>query len=131
MFLRSTRRWKDGKEHRYWSIAESRRGRGKKVVQRQVLYLGESNDSQKAAWCRSIEVWESGSGRWQQVALFPEDRAAPELAEEVIHLRLGQLQVERPRQGGVLAGLRAVAATETGFVLGEKAATEPDRKSVV
>ena len=70
------------------------------MVQRQVLYLGESNDSQKAAWCRSIEVWESGSGRWQQVALFPEDRAAPELAEEVIHLRLDQLQVERPRQWG-------------------------------
>jgi hypothetical protein len=100
MFLRSTRRWKDGKEHRYWSIAESRRGRGQKVVQRQVLYLGEINDSQKAAWCRSIEVWESGSGRWRQVALFPEDRAAPELAEEVIHLRLAQLQVERPRQWG-------------------------------
>ena len=55
------------------------------MVQRQVLYLGESNDSQKVARCRSIEVWESGSGRWQQVALFPEDRAAPELAEEVIH----------------------------------------------
>jgi hypothetical protein len=100
MFLRSTRRWKDGKEHRYWSIAENRRGRDKKVVQRQVLYLGEINDSQKAAWCRSIEVWESGSGRWQQVALFPEGRAAPELAEEVIHLRLDQLQVERPRQWG-------------------------------
>jgi len=100
MFLRSTRRWKDGKEHRYWSIVESRRGTGKNPVQRQVLYLGEINDSQKAAWCRSIEVWESGSGQWRQVALFPEDRQAPELAEEVIHLRLDQLHVERPRQWG-------------------------------
>lgn len=100
MYLRSTRRWKDGKEHRYWSIVESRRGTGKNPVQRQVLYLGEINDSQKAAWCRSIEVWESRSGQWRQVALFPEDRDAPELAEEVIHLRLDQLQVERPRQWG-------------------------------
>jgi len=26
------------------------------VVQRQVLYLGEINDSQKQAWCRVIDV---------------------------------------------------------------------------
>ena len=106
MFLRSTRRWKDGKEHRYWSIVENRRGTGKTPVQRQVLYLGEINDSQKAAWCHSIEVWEAGSEQWRQVALFPEDREAPELAQEVIHIRLDQLQVERPRQWGAcwLAG---------------------------
>jgi Transposase DDE domain len=70
------------------------------VIQRQVLYLGEINDSQKAAWCRSIEVFESGSGQARQVALFPEDRKAPELAEEIIHIRLDQLQVKRPRQWG-------------------------------
>jgi hypothetical protein len=49
MFLRCTRRIKDGQEHRYWSIVESRRGASRRVVQRQVLYLGEINDSQKAA----------------------------------------------------------------------------------
>ena len=100
MFLRYTQRIKDGKAHRYWSIVENRRGAGKKVTQRQVLYLGEINDSQQAAWCRSIEVFESGSGRWRQVALFPEDREAPELADEVVHIRLDQLQVKRPRQWG-------------------------------
>ncbi|MGH8523361.1 MAG: IS1634 family transposase [Gammaproteobacteria bacterium] len=100
MFLRYTQRIKDGKEHRYWSIVENRRGADKRVIQRQVLYLGEINDSQKAAWCRSIEVFESGSGQAWQVALFPEDREAPELAEEVIHIRLDQLQVKRPRQWG-------------------------------
>src|SRR6266705_2206884 len=62
MFLRYTRRFKDGKEHRYWSIVENHRGADRQVIQRQVLYLGEINDSQKAAWCRSIEVFESGSG---------------------------------------------------------------------
>jgi Transposase DDE domain len=100
MFLRYTQRTKDGKEHRYWSIVENRRGADKRVIQRQVLYLGEINDSQKAAWCRSIEVFESGSGQARQVALFPEDRKAPELAEEIIHIRLDQLQVKRPRQWG-------------------------------
>ena len=45
MFLRCTRRVKDGKEHRYWSIVESRRAASRRVVQRQVLYLGEINDS--------------------------------------------------------------------------------------
>lgn len=100
MFLRYTQRRKDGKLHRYWSIAENHRGEGKRVVQRQVLYLGEINDSQQAAWCRSIEVFESGTGRWRQVALFPEDREAPELAHEVVHVRLDQLQLRRPRQWG-------------------------------
>ena len=100
MFLRCTRRVKDGKEHRYWSIVESRRGPSRRVVQRQVLYLGEINDSQKAAWCRCIEVFEAPRGEWRQVVLFPEDRAAPELAHEVVHVRLKELQVERPRQWG-------------------------------
>lgn len=45
MFLRSTRRLKDGKEHRYWSIVENRRSTSGRVIQRQVLYLGEVNDS--------------------------------------------------------------------------------------
>jgi Transposase DDE domain len=100
MFLRCTRRIKDGKEHRYWSIVESRRGAARRVVQRQVLYLGEINDSQKAAWCRCIEVFEAPQGEWRQVVLFPEDRAAPELAHEVVHVRLKELQVERPREWG-------------------------------
>ena len=56
MYLRAKKRIKDGKEHRYWSIVESRRNLDGRVVQRQVLYLGEINDSQKTAWCRTIEV---------------------------------------------------------------------------
>ncbi len=100
MFLRCTLRVKDGKEHRYWSIVENRRGSSRRVIQRQVLYLGEINDSQKAAWCRCIEVFEEPGGEWRQVALFPEDRQAPELAQEVVHVRLSELKVERPRQWG-------------------------------
>ena len=48
MYLRFARRRKDGKEHRYWSIVESRRGAGSRVVQRPILYLGEINDGQRA-----------------------------------------------------------------------------------
>ena len=100
MFLRCTLRVKDGKGHRYWSIVENRRGSSRRVIQRQVLYLGEINDSQKAAWCRCIEVFEEPGGEWLQVSLFPEDREAPELAHEVVHVRLSELKVERPRQWG-------------------------------
>ena len=84
----------------YWSIVENRRGSSQRVVQRQVLYLGEINDSQKTAWCRCIEVFEEPRGEWHQVVLFPEDRQAPELAHEVVHVRLSELQVKRPRQWG-------------------------------
>ena len=44
MFLKDTTRFKDGKEHHYWSLVENRRvDGGHKVVQRHVLYLGEIN----------------------------------------------------------------------------------------
>jgi len=60
-------------------------------TQRQVLYLGEINDSQKAAWCRTIKVlYEDGTGA-AQVALFPEDRVAPELDCDVVRIRLKRL----------------------------------------
>ena len=40
MFLRATKRFKDGKEHLYWSMVENMRV-GRRVFQRQALYLGE------------------------------------------------------------------------------------------
>jgi hypothetical protein len=49
-------RRKDGKQHRYWSVVESTRVAGGRVVQRHVLYLGEINDTQELAWRRSIAV---------------------------------------------------------------------------
>jgi hypothetical protein len=62
MFLKCNWRRKDGKEHRYWSIVENRRCAGERVVQRQVLYLGEINDTQREAWVRSIEVFDEDTG---------------------------------------------------------------------
>ena len=60
MFLRMKSRIKDGKEHRYWNIVENHRLADGRVVQRHVLYLGEINDSQREAWCQSIDVLENG-----------------------------------------------------------------------
>ncbi len=77
MFLRSKTRKNDGKEHRYWSVVENRRVADGRVVQRHVLDLGEINDAQRAAWWRSIEVFDEDRGAWAQMALFPEDRPAP------------------------------------------------------
>jgi len=42
----------------YWNIVESKRCGAGKVVQRQVLYLGEINDNQRQAWCRVIEAFD-------------------------------------------------------------------------
>jgi hypothetical protein len=100
MFLRAKTRKKDGKEHRYWSVVENRRVADGRVVQRHVLYLGEINDAQRAAWCRSIEVFDEDAGAAGQMALFPEDRPAPELACAVVQVKLSGLQLRRPRQWG-------------------------------
>ncbi len=99
MFVRAKRRFKDGKEHRYWSVVENARTPTGRVVQRQVLYLGEINDSQRAAWRRTIEVLQGGSG-CAQMALFPEDREAPELDCAVVQVCLKAVRLQRPRQWG-------------------------------
>lgn len=57
MFLRANKRYKDGKVQRYWSLMESVRA-GRRVFQRQVLYLGELNDSQQSEWQRAVEAFD-------------------------------------------------------------------------
>jgi len=101
MYLRRNRRLKDGKEHVYWNIVESKRCAGGKVVQRQVLYLGEINDSQREAWCEVIEAFDEGSQRSRQLALFPAERAIPRHAKGYgVQVRLDRMELHRPRQWG-------------------------------
>src|SRR3954452_16574294 len=101
MFLRHTKRKKDGKEHRYWSIVENRRVGGDRVVQRPLLYLGEINDSQELAWRRSIEVMEAGTAPPRTLSLFPDDRCEGVMADaSIVRLKLNELQLRRPRQWG-------------------------------
>lgn len=99
MFLRCTIRKKDGKEHRYWNVVENRRISRRRVVQRQVLYLGEINDSQQEAWRKTIEVFED-RGATAQMALFPEDRPVEINDEQVVKIRLRDVELRRPRQWG-------------------------------
>src|SRR4051812_5865584 len=112
MFLRHKLRRKDGKQHRYWSIVENRRVFGGRTVQRHVLYLGEINDAQQAAWCRTIEAFEERGHRGRQIALFPEDRTA---AGAGVRRRPGPPQRPAPAppaaMGRLLARLRAVGPT--------------------
>ena len=106
MFLVECKRRKDGKEHRYYRIVESRRGRGGRSSQRTLLYLGEINDSQRAAWTRSIEVVMGprmrvpGDRERRQIALFPEGREVPESIENGVQLRMSKLELRHPRQWG-------------------------------
>jgi transposase len=98
MFLRSTTRYKDGKQHRYYSIVESRRVRDNRVVQKTVLYLGEINHSQERGWIKAIEVMEGRDNR--QMSLFPDKVTVPEGIENSIRLLMNGLELRHPRQWG-------------------------------
>jgi len=100
MFLRSTNRRKDGKDHRYFSIVENRRVPGGKTVQRTVLYLGEINDQQQAAWRETLEVFDENEQRYTTLSLFPEDREIPADALNSLQVRLSGLELRRPRAFG-------------------------------
>jgi transposase len=100
MFLRCHKRLKDGKEHRYYSIEESRRLQSGKVVQRRVLYLGEINDSQQAAWRRTLAVFNEGQHGSTTLSLFPDDRPLPADAVDSIQVKLSEMQLRRARPFG-------------------------------
>jgi Transposase DDE domain len=107
MFLRRTERKKNGKAHSYWNVVENKRLDDGRVVQRHVLYLGEINSSQAAAWRKAIEVFDEDAGRTRTLALFPEDRCEAVVGEaSIVQLRLSEMQLRRPRQWGAcwLAG---------------------------
>ena len=100
MFLKCRERRKDGKTHRSWSIVESRRYRGGKVAHRHVFYLGEINDSERAAWERTIEVIDERDGEARQMALFPADRRPRAGGVDCLQVRLSGMRLEHPRQWG-------------------------------
>src|SRR3954447_9464623 len=100
MFLRCHRRNKDGKEHRYYSVEESRRLQSGKVAQRRVLYLGEINDSQQAAWRKTLEVFDENQQRYTPLSLFPEDRPVPADAIDSVQVKLNEMKLERARPYG-------------------------------
>lgn len=103
MFLRCSKRLKDGKEHLYWSVVENRRLLDGRVVQRHVLYLGELNGRQEASWRKSVELFGQEDDAPQQVALFPEEFAPVESGGDalpIVRVRLAAMSLRRPRQWG-------------------------------
>ena len=100
MFLRSTNRKKDGKDHRYFSIVENQRISADKTVQRTVLYLGEINDRQQASWRKTLAVFDEEKQQFTELSLFPEDRPLPEGAVDGIQVKLSGLELRRPRAFG-------------------------------
>jgi len=100
MFLRSTRRKKDGKDHRYFSIVESHRLSSGKMAQRTVLYLGDVNDQQAVAWRKSLEVFDEGGQSALTLSLFPEDREIPPDAADGLRVKMSGLELRRARAFG-------------------------------
>src|SRR6266511_2032195 len=101
MHLKCHGRRKDGKEHRYWSIVESRRCSGAGIVQRHVFYLGEINDSQREAWLKCIEVFDVQGRPQNKLALFASDQRVPAHAVDcAVQVRLSEFTLHQPRQWG-------------------------------
>ena len=100
MFLRSTKRKKDGKVHRYFSVVENRRLAAGGTAQRTVLYLGEINDKQEESWRKSLTVFDQDHARYTTMSLFPDDHAIPAGVGNGIQVRLGEMQLRRPRVFG-------------------------------
>jgi transposase len=100
MFLRQNKRKKNGKTHRYFSVVENRRTGGGGTTQRQVLYLGEINDSQQQAWRRTLSVFDEDRRQYCELSLFPDDQPLPPGAIDAISVKLDQMQLRRPRSFG-------------------------------
>ncbi len=68
-------------------------------MHRTVVYLGEINDSQQAAWRKTLEVFDEKQQDFATLSLFPDDR---EIAADVdtLQVKLGEMQLERPRAFG-------------------------------
>jgi len=100
-FLHCHRRFKNGKDHCYWSISEKVRVSGGRWVQRPILYLGEINDSQRASWTKVIEVFDPAGQKSQELALYPAERSIPAHAVDYgVQVRLSEFVLRRPRQWG-------------------------------
>ena len=79
---------------------ESRRCVGGEIVQRQVLYLGEINDSQESAWRKTIRVFDEEKQDYRQIALFPADGPIPADEANALSVKLTEMRLLRPRSFG-------------------------------
>lgn len=99
MFIQRRTRHKDGKTHVYYSVCESLRVSPSRVVQRQVLHLGDLNTTQLEGWQKTIEVLHEDGQRHQMRLFGDRDKTAPNDAD-VIEVKLSSLAVTTPRRFG-------------------------------
>ena len=101
MYLKCHTRFKDGKEHKYYSIAEKVACAAGRRVERHIFYLGEVNDSQREGWLKLIEAFDAGTQQQTKLALFASDRSLPlHAADLAVQVRLAEFRIHRPRQWG-------------------------------
>jgi hypothetical protein len=99
MFLKKRVRHKDGKDHVYYSICESLRLHSGRVVQRQLLHLGELNTTQLDGWQRSIEIIHEDGQRFQRRLFSDAEQRAP-VDADVVEVKLSSLRLKQPRRFG-------------------------------
>jgi transposase len=99
MYLKRRVRHKDGKDHVYYAVCESLRVSRRRVVQRQVLHLGELNTRQLDSWQHTIEVIHEDGQRHQR-RLFTDREAGAPADPDVVEVRLSSFAVQAPRRFG-------------------------------
>ena len=102
MFLKPNKRFKDGKDHVYYTLNESIRIGKRRVVQRTILHLGELSTSQCHRWRHTIDVINERSEARQMELLTEEEhqrRGYPE-DPDVVAIRLSSVQVCNCREFG-------------------------------
>lgn len=70
------------------------------MVQRQVLYLCEINDSQQTAWRKTLEIFDEAKQRYATLSVFPDDREVPAEAVDSIQVKLSEMELRHPRAFG-------------------------------
>ncbi len=73
---------------------------GDKTVQRTVLYLGEINDQQQAAWRKTLEVFDEAEQRFTTLSCFRTTGKCRPMPSDSVQVRLSGLELRRPRSFG-------------------------------
>jgi hypothetical protein len=81
-------------------LAESRRLQSGRVIQRRVLYLGEINDSQQAAWRKTLQVFDEQQQSYTTLSLFPDGRSLSADAVDSLQVKLSGMLLRRARSYG-------------------------------
>jgi hypothetical protein len=81
-------------------VVENRHLSDGRVVQRQVLYLGEINASPQAAWRKTLEVFDETQQQYSTLSLFPDNREIPGEAVNSLQVKLQEMELRRPRAFG-------------------------------